>query len=68
LERGQTRRTAVGGTAALPPRHEIAAAGNAAAVPRALWGFGHGARFEGGAIFEGFRVFAGGDRCLCALR
>src|SRR6266852_4328444 len=28
------------------PRHEIAAAGSAAAVPRVLWGFGGGVRVE----------------------
>ena len=40
---------------------KIAAAGNAAVVPRALWGFGHGAWLEGGAIV-GARSFDDSSR------
>jgi len=36
------------------PRHEIAAGGSAAAVPQALWGFGHGRELEAGRFAEGY--------------
>ena len=38
------------------PRHEIAAGGSAAAVPQALWGFGHGRELEAGRFARAVRV------------
>ena len=36
------------------PRHEIAAGGSAAAVPQALWRFGHGRELEAGRFAKGY--------------
>ena len=38
------------------PRHEIAAGGSAAAVPQALWGFGHGRELVAGRFARAVRV------------